>query len=161
MNGPRILPGIESMRDKKETCSETAAAGGSLRFRRPDRRQMQMMPMSLDETIPAEHHVRVFWELVGLLDVSEFAAGLKVGAGEALWSATDVRLLVALWLYAGQPTGYTQRAAGLDDRQYGRGPFDGWGIREVRADRADRAGRGQGVRFPAAIPPGSGPPSNA
>jgi len=61
---------------------------------------MRMVPVSLDETIPAEHHVRVLWEVVERLDLSGFAAGLKVCEGEAGRSATDVRLLVALWLYA-------------------------------------------------------------
>jgi transposase len=61
---------------------------------------MRMMPVSLDETIPAEHHVRVLWDVVERLDVSEFTTGLKVCVGEAGRSATDVRLLVALWLYA-------------------------------------------------------------
>jgi transposase len=61
---------------------------------------MRLLPVSLDETIPAEHHVRVLWEVVERLDLSGFAEGLKVCAGEAGRSATDVRLLVALWLYA-------------------------------------------------------------
>jgi len=56
--------------------------------------------MSLDETIPPEHHVRVLWDLVERLDLSGFTEGLKVCEGEAGRSATDVRLLVALWLYA-------------------------------------------------------------
>jgi transposase len=61
---------------------------------------MRMVPLSLDETIPAEHHVRVLWEVVERLDLSEFSAGLKVCRAEAGRSATDVRLLTALWLYA-------------------------------------------------------------
>ena len=100
MNEQRILPGMESTSDEMEKTPETPATGGSLRFRRPDRRQMRMMPVSLDETIPAEHHVRVLWDVVERLDVSAFAARLKVCEGEAGRSATDVRLLVALWLYA-------------------------------------------------------------
>jgi transposase/ribosome modulation factor len=56
--------------------------------------------VSLEETIPPEHHVRVMWDLVERLDLSGFTAGLKVWEGEAGRSATDVRLLVALWLYA-------------------------------------------------------------
>jgi len=61
---------------------------------------MRMMPVSLDETIPPEHHVRVLWEVVERLDLSGFTEGLKVCEGEAGRSATDARLLVALWLYA-------------------------------------------------------------
>ena len=71
-----------------------------LRFRRPNRCQTMLRPCSLDETIPAEHHVRVIWDVVEQLDLSAFTVGLKVQQGQAGRSATDVRLLVALWLWA-------------------------------------------------------------
>jgi transposase len=100
MEDQAILPGMESQISGIETPSQTPVPLGSLRFRRPDRSQMRLLPVSLDETIPAEHHVRVLWEVVERLDLSGFAEGLKVCAGEAGRSATDVRLLVALWLYA-------------------------------------------------------------
>jgi len=95
-----ILPGMESQVRGMETTPEARPPVGSLRFRRPDRLQMRMVPVSLDETIPPEHHVRVLWEVVERLEVSGFTEGLKVCEGEAGRSATDVRLLVALWLYA-------------------------------------------------------------
>jgi transposase len=95
-----ILPGMESQVSGMETPSDPRPPIGSLRFRRPDRLQMRMVPVSLDETIPAEHHGRVLWEVVERLDLSGFTAGLTVCAGEAGRSATAVRLLVALWLYA-------------------------------------------------------------
>jgi transposase len=91
---------MESQVSGMETTSNTRPPLGSLRFRRPDRLQMRMVAASLDETIPAGHHVRVLWEVVERLDLSGFAGGLKVCKGEAGRSATDVRLLVALWLYA-------------------------------------------------------------
>ena len=71
-----------------------------LRFRRPNRSQTRLVPCTLDETIPASHHVRVIWDLVERLDLSAFMAGLKVQRGRAGRSATDVRLLVSLWLWA-------------------------------------------------------------
>ena len=100
MKEQRILPGMESPSSGIEKTPEAHLPVGSVRFRRPDRSQMRMMPMSLDETIPPEHHVRVLWDLVERLDLSGFTEGLKVCEGEAGRSATDVRLLVALWLYA-------------------------------------------------------------
>jgi transposase len=100
MKDQGILPGMESQVSGIETTSEACPPLGSLRFRRPDRSQMRLVPVALDETIPAEHHVRVVWEVVERLDLSGFATGLKVCEGEAGRSATDVRLLVALWLYA-------------------------------------------------------------
>jgi len=83
-----------------ELTPATRPALDSLRFRRPDRLQLRLLPVFLDETVPPEHHVRVLWDLVERLEVSSFTTGLKVCAGEAGRSATDVRLLVALWLYA-------------------------------------------------------------
>ena len=117
MNEQRTLPGMESTSDGMERSPESPAARGSLRFRRADRSQMRLLPVSLDETIPAEHHVRALWDLVERLDVSEFATGLKVCAGEAGRSATDVRLLVALWLYAAtQGIGSAREVACLCER---------------------------------------------
>lgn len=95
-----ILPGMESEIQEMESHAPSPASVGPLRFRRPDRTQTQMVPLALEETIPPEHHVRVIWDLVGQLDLSGFTQGLKVCEGQAGRSATDVRLLVALWLYA-------------------------------------------------------------
>ena len=95
-----ILPGMESPSSGMETTPEAPLPVGSLRFRRSDQSQMRMMPVSLDETIPQEHHVRVLWDLVECLDLSGSKEALKVCDGEVGRSATDVRLLVGLWLYA-------------------------------------------------------------
>jgi transposase len=100
MKDQGILPGMESQVSGIETTSGACPPIGALRFRRPDRSQLRLVPVSLDETIPPEHHVRVVWEVVERLDLSGFTEGLKVCEGEAGRSATDVRLLVALWLYA-------------------------------------------------------------
>jgi transposase len=59
-----------------------------------------MVPLSLEEMIPPGHPVRVLGDLAERLDLSRFTDGLKVSEGQAGRSATDVRLLVALWLYA-------------------------------------------------------------
>jgi transposase len=59
-----------------------------------------LVPQSLEDTIPPGHHVRVLWAVVERLDLSGFTTGLKVCQGQAGRPATDVRLLVSLWLYA-------------------------------------------------------------
>jgi transposase len=59
-----------------------------------------LVPQSLEDTIPPGHHVRVLWGVVERLDLSGFTTGLKVCQGQAGRPATDVRLLVSLWLYA-------------------------------------------------------------
>ena len=81
-------------------AAEASVDPDMLRFRRPDRRQTCLLPLSLEDSIPAGHHVRVLWGVVERLDLTAFAAKLKVCEGQAGRSAIDVRLLVALWLYA-------------------------------------------------------------
>ena len=97
----KSLPGMESHVAEVELTAEASVGGvGELRFRRPDRSQTSLLPVSLEATIPPNHHVRVLWGVVERLDLSAFAAKLKVREGEAGRPAIDVRLLTALWLYA-------------------------------------------------------------
>ena len=81
-------------------AAEPLVDPGLLRFRRPNRAQTCWLPTSLEDSVPAGHHVRVVWGVVERLDVAPFMAGIKVCRGQAGRSAIDVRLLVALWLYA-------------------------------------------------------------
>jgi transposase len=81
-------------------CDREAEPGPGLRFRRPDRAQTRLLPCVLDDTIGADHPVRLVWAVVEQLELRGFAAGLKVQEGGAGRSATDLRLLVALWLWA-------------------------------------------------------------
>jgi len=95
------LPGMESFKTQEsDSAGEPGVELGAVRFKRPDRAQARMVPCVLDETIPAGHQVRLIWDLVERLDLSGFATGLKVQQGKTGRSATDVRLLVALWLWA-------------------------------------------------------------
>ena len=95
------LPGMESFKaSESDSAGAPAVEVDSLRFRRPDRAQARIVPCMLDETISPDHRVRLVWDLVEKLDLSGFAAGLKVQEGKAGRSATDVGLLVALWLWA-------------------------------------------------------------
>jgi transposase len=59
-----------------------------------------MVPCVLDDLVPAGHQVRLIWDVVEQLDLSAFSAGLRVQVGKAGRPATDVRLMVALWLWA-------------------------------------------------------------
>jgi hypothetical protein len=78
---------MESLISGIETTPEARPPIGVLRFRRPDRFQMRIVPVSLEETIPPGHHVRVLWEVVHRLDLSGFTQGVKVSEGEAGRSA--------------------------------------------------------------------------
>jgi transposase len=70
------------------------------RLRRPDRSQMLMEAVCLDDRLPAEHPARTMWSAVERLDLSKFYEPLKARGSEPGRAATDPKLLIALWLYA-------------------------------------------------------------
>ncbi len=70
------------------------------RLRRPDRSQMILEAVSLDERLPADHRARTVWSVVERLDLSRFYEALKARGSEPGRPGTDPKLLVSLWLYA-------------------------------------------------------------
>jgi transposase len=78
----------------------TPKAGGSPRLRFANRQQVEMRTCALDALLPEEHPARTVWAYVAGLDLSDLLGKIKAVAGGAGASATDPRILVALWLYA-------------------------------------------------------------
>jgi transposase len=70
------------------------------RLRRPDRQQMLMRPCALDELLADDHDARLVWRLVETWDLSRFLDTIRARGERPGRSATDPKLLVALWLYA-------------------------------------------------------------
>jgi len=70
------------------------------RLRRPDRLQLRMDPLRLEDCLPVDHPARTVWRVVERLDLSAFYEPLKARGSDPGRAATDPRLLVALWLYA-------------------------------------------------------------
>ena len=70
------------------------------RLRRPDRNQSLMQACWLDDVLAPDHQARSIWAVVEQLDLSAFHQPLKARGSDPGRSATDPRLLVALWLYA-------------------------------------------------------------
>lgn len=118
-------PGPQGLFDLGEPLpSPKAPVGGSPRLRFANRSQVEMRCCSLDSLIPEDHPARIVWAYVAELDLSELLAKIKAVEGGAGASATDPRILLALWLYA------TVRGIGsareLDrrcDRETGEVPF--------------------------------------
>lgn len=73
---------------------------GDPRIREPDRRQVLLVPCSLEELLPVDHEARRLWAAVERLDLSEFYTLIRARGEEPGRPMTDPRLLVALWLYA-------------------------------------------------------------
>lgn len=76
------------------------AGGGRPRLRVPERRQVEVQMLSLDERLPADHRARQVWAFVEALDLSALYAGVRAVAGGPGHPPADPRLLVALWLFA-------------------------------------------------------------
>ena len=70
------------------------------RLRRPDRAQVLMEPVCLEDRLPADHPARMVWQVVERLDLSAFYKPIVARGSEPGRAATDPKLLVGLWLYA-------------------------------------------------------------
>lgn len=79
-------------------------AGGGVadppRLRRPDRAQVLLEPVCLEERLAAEHPARSVWAVVERLDLTKFHDAIAARGETPGRSATDPKLLVALWLFA-------------------------------------------------------------
>ena len=78
-------------------CSEVKPAAAP-RLRCADRQQLDPQPRLLDDLIEAEHRARVVWAFVEALDLTALYDQARAVEGQAGRSATDARILMALWL---------------------------------------------------------------
>lgn len=76
------------------------AMGGKPRLKKANRNQVEMHLAALDQLVAADHRVRVVWEFVEQLGLSQLYAQVKAIEGHAGQSAIDARILLGLWLYA-------------------------------------------------------------
>lgn len=71
-----------------------------LKLRSPNRDQLKVVTIDVEQLIPATHKARAIWYLTGKMDLAPFFEGLcavEGGRGRAPW---DPRLLVSVWVYA-------------------------------------------------------------
>jgi len=98
---PSTSPVVNTLFDAGEPLPPPAEPGrGSPRLRYAKRNQMEMRVCDLDSLLPEDHAVRTVWAYVEGLDLSALLAKIKAVEGTAGASATDPRILLALWLYA-------------------------------------------------------------
>lgn len=76
------------------------AQRGQARTKRPERTQIEMQFLSLDQWLDAEHRVRIVWQYVDSLDLSELYEPIQATEGNVGRDAIDPRILFALWLFA-------------------------------------------------------------
>jgi transposase len=88
------LPPIQEPRQRPPTRRSQA------RVVRAERRQMEMVPRTLEESLPAEHPARAIWAYLERLDLENFYTSIEAVEGEAGRPASDPQVLLALWLLA-------------------------------------------------------------
>jgi len=82
------------------TTPEVASEVSSPRLRRADRAQILLEPCEFDHLVSQDHEVRTVWAVVERMDLSAFYAEIQARGSSPGRSATDPRILIALWLYA-------------------------------------------------------------
>ena len=73
---------------------------GDARTKMPERSQVEMQFLSLDQWLDKEHRVRIVWQYVESLDLSELYQSIKATRNHVGRDAIDPRILFALWLFA-------------------------------------------------------------
>lgn len=73
---------------------------GAPRVEVVNRKQMQWGAVDFDKLIESDHPARAVWAMVEKLDLSRFYAPIRAREGHVGRTATDPKVLLALWLYA-------------------------------------------------------------
>lgn len=73
---------------------------GVPRVREPNRNQVEMRSLALDDLLSEDHRARAVWDYVEGLDLSSLYASIKAVEGHVGRSPIDPKILMALWLYA-------------------------------------------------------------
>jgi transposase len=73
---------------------------GRPRMQRPERHQMLLRSVTLEALVPEDHPVRLVWAYVERLDLTALEATIRAVEGRAGRDPIDLRILMALWLYA-------------------------------------------------------------
>jgi len=101
--------------DRPEVSGDKGAAStGRPRFREPERRQIELRPIDLDNVIGADHPARIVWAYVERLDLRVLEDRVRAREGLPGHPPIAPRLMLALWLYAtGQGVGSARALARL------------------------------------------------
>lgn len=93
-------PGLLEIPERPAEPWPGPAGAGRPRLKAVDRQQIRLRPIDPERLVAEDHPVRAIWELLGQMDLSRFAAGLKAREGRPGRDASDPRVIIALWLYA-------------------------------------------------------------
>lgn len=94
----------ELAKEQMQTAAASNGPGQGVleppRLRRPERTQVLLEPVCLDQRLAADHLARTVWALVERLDLTKFYDTIEARGETPGRAATDPKLLVALWLWA-------------------------------------------------------------
>jgi transposase len=93
-------PLIEGLEGPRAGPTTTQDEPGPPRVQRPDRAQVRLEPVSLEDRLSQDHQARVVWAVVETLDLSAYYAAIAARGSDPGRPAIDPKVLVALWLYA-------------------------------------------------------------
>lgn len=99
MDGQGLFAADE-LSERPQAAGVAEPTTGRPRLRVPQRDQVELQCLSLEQMVPPEHPVRVVWDCVARLDLGRWLADVQAVEGSVGRDATDPRLLVALWVYA-------------------------------------------------------------
>ncbi|MEM6474084.1 MAG: IS1182 family transposase [Planctomycetota bacterium] len=71
-----------------------------VRVNRPERTQVEMQLLSLDQMLDKDHRARIVWQFVNSLDLQPLYEGFKATQGQSGRNAIAPEILLALWLMA-------------------------------------------------------------
>ena len=73
---------------------------GDARVKHPERRQVEMRMLSLDQMLEKGHRARIVWQYAESIDLSGLYSEIKATKGNVGRDAIDPRILFGLWLLA-------------------------------------------------------------
>jgi hypothetical protein len=82
----------------------TTAPNGrrGVRLREANREQLSWGRIDIDAQLTEDHAARAIWAVVGRLDLTASYSSIEARAGVAGAPAIDPKVLLALWVYAGE-----------------------------------------------------------
>lgn len=100
---------------------ESSDEVGVPRLRLPERHQVEMHFSALDQLLEPDHPARAIWSAIEGLNLKQWLKRIQSVEGGPGRSATDPRLLVAVWVYATlDGVGSARRLAKLCDLKHGQ-----------------------------------------
>jgi len=88
------------MRKNMSMNTEKNSIAKKVRVQRPERTQVEMQLLSLNQMLDKDHRARVVWQYVQSLDTTELYSNFVVGPNTKGRSGIDPEILLALWLMA-------------------------------------------------------------